>query len=121
MRVRCVKVKRDGRLHDGGASHWFTVGRVYTVLGVLYVPGRPAEYWLASDHQGTPVYSDTTEFEVVCGRLHPSWVVEPIAEGGFHITHRDIVGGFSFEAFFDKQPDAIARFKKVVEELEQSP
>ncbi len=121
MRVRCVKVKRNGQLCDTGASTWFTVGREYTVLGIFYLPGRPAQYWLVSDYEATPVYSDTPEFEIVDGQIHPSWIAEPVGEGGFHISHRDIVKGFSFEDFVDRKPEAVGRFRKVVAELEEFP
>lgn len=111
MKVRCV------RLHDSGeipaqTSRWCTIGKIYDVLMIL-IEGGQAQLRLISDEREVPALFPLTDFEIVDGSLPANWIIAATtAGGGVALTPERWADVGFWEAFFNREPDALATFEQ---------
>lgn len=76
MKVRCVKLLRGGKAGSEEVAHLSSlhVGGEYVVLSIAGRPIDGIEYLLLQDGSTTETVAATSEmFEIVSGKISPSW------------------------------------------------
>ncbi|WP_322747570.1 MULTISPECIES: hypothetical protein [unclassified Frankia] len=117
MRVLCTRIispVTSGSIED---SAWVRLGGEYIVISVLACPGRRIELQIVGDDVRAPGLWDSEMFMTVDDRLPSNWVAK-VGEGGVVelAPRRWLEPGF-WEAYFDRDPDAVAAYEDELRQI----
>lgn len=73
MRVKCKKIKSDGKNISDVTDGWFTVGNEYIVIGISFNSQFEPKYLLFSEKEECPVLREMSFFEMVDSKAPSSW------------------------------------------------
>jgi hypothetical protein len=98
--------------HTGKENRWINKNEECYVVEILSRINGETEYRLfGSKEPTTPAYFNSSEFEVIDGKIPKNWVVEQIEDTMFFIPAKFKEIGF-WERYFDGVPDALKIFEE---------
>jgi hypothetical protein len=109
MKVRCIKLL-DWTGQPVERASWMKVGGVYTVLALWIEPGHN-RFRLVGE-EWTPGLFDAEMFELVSGIVPSVWTISSPQPGCFSIEPEAWSRPGFWDAFFDREPEAIAVFEE---------
>lgn len=112
MKVKCIKIVNPMTGHEEQQSDWLTLGKVYTVLAVISVPGRETLLRFVSDDEDTPSVFDARQFITVSTELPSNWVGVVNEDGLFVLAPESWTRGGFWEDFFNGVPEAISEYER---------
>jgi hypothetical protein len=109
MKVRCITLL-NSRGQPVERSAWAKVGAVYHVLGIWIEPSQTRLRLVGE--QPTPALFEPEMFEVVSSIVPSMWVVTFPRSGCLSFAPAEWSGPGFWEAFFDREPNAVACFEE---------
>lgn len=109
MKVRCVELK-NWRGEPEERSSWLKIGGIYHVLRIQIEPNRTM-FQLVGE-EPTPALFQPDLFEVISSRVPESWVIVSAKHGFLELTPLSWTAPGFWEAFYDREPEAVACFEE---------
>lgn len=110
MKVVCTAVPSPVEGLELEESPWVTVGREYHVVTLLVGESGRVELRLITDDGSLGLFN-ARYFAVSDGSVPTSWRVELLAGGGVDVAPARWMGVGFWEAYYDREPDAVAAVK----------
>jgi hypothetical protein len=106
MKVRVLRIRQPD---ETKTDRWITEGQQYDVLGVEVTGGKV--YFRVESDQGTPALFESELFELVDGAIPSSWIAVAGTRGGFSLDAKAWARQGFWEAFFDREPEAMKLYE----------
>lgn len=111
-----MKVSAKRTVHDHIVDDFdhpgLSPGKTYAVFGI------DDEYYRVLNDRDEPILYPKALFDVVTADIPPDWVTRTFEDGEYFIGPPELSHAGFYEAYFDRKPDALARFELVRKHVE---
>ncbi len=96
---------------------WLRPNKDYVVLSIEHLPRKVVSYRIVG-RQGIPALFEASLFKITDPRVEEDWVVcYDEEENDLRLVPADWSSPGFWEAFFDGDPDAVARYQEVLQRM----
>jgi hypothetical protein len=106
-----MKIKAKETVHDhivDDCDHQgLSPGQIYTVIEIT------DDLFRVINDRGDPILYPKGLFDMIDGSIPSGWVFEDAGEGAYFIGPSDCSYPGFYERYFDKEPNAVAKFERL--------